>query len=70
MQSPMFVGLCGACQHVNVVKSSKGSTFLLCDLAKTDARFPKYPPLPVLHCPGFTPQEHLTTDEEVDVNQT
>jgi hypothetical protein len=38
---------------VKLVHSERGSTFLLCRLAATDARFPKYPPQPVLACPGF-----------------
>ncbi len=27
--------------------------FFLCQLSSTDPRFPKYPPLPVLACPGY-----------------
>ncbi len=27
----------------------------MCGRAKNDKRFPKYPPLPVLSCPGFEP---------------
>lgn len=26
---------------------------MLCELSKTDPRFPKYPRLPVLACPGY-----------------
>lgn len=52
--SPL-IGLCSVCQHVKVVKSSKGSTFILCGLAKTDRRLSKYPPLPVIECVGFEP---------------
>ena len=48
-------GLCPSCAHVRVVTSGKGSTFLLCGLAKTDARFPKYPPQPRMECPGHKP---------------
>jgi hypothetical protein len=48
------VGLCGRCQ---IVQSSRGSRFYLCRLAAIDARFPKYPRLPVLQCPGFVPRE-------------
>lgn len=47
------VGLCAICQHHRVIKSAKGSTFYMCERAKTDRRFPKYPPLPVVICPGF-----------------
>ncbi len=56
MNNPPFVGLCAACQHVRPVHSAKGSLFVLCDFAKIDSRFPKYPPLPVLHCPAFQPR--------------
>jgi hypothetical protein len=31
--------------------------FLLCQLGFSDARFPKYPRLPVLSCEGFTPSQ-------------
>ncbi|MBI5431504.1 MAG: hypothetical protein HZA52_01605 [Planctomycetes bacterium] len=47
--------LCARCRHVQLVESAKGSVFLLCALAKTDPRFPKYPPQPVLACSGFAP---------------
>lgn len=47
-------GLCGVCSHVRVVRNRRGSTFFLCGLSETDARFPRYPPLPVFQCPGFT----------------
>ncbi len=53
--SPL-IGLCSLCKHVKVIKSAKGSTFIMCELAKTDKRFSKYPPLPVLHCVGFDPE--------------
>jgi hypothetical protein len=33
--------------------SGKGSTFHLCERSKTDGRYPKYPPLPVLACRGW-----------------
>jgi len=36
-----------------MVAAARGSTFWLCTRAATDARFRKYPPLPVLRCPGF-----------------
>ena len=46
-------GLCATCGHAKAVASSKGSVFLLCVLSKTDPRFPKYPPLPVVSCTGY-----------------
>lgn len=55
-------GLCGRCAHVKVIESRKGSRFHLCRLASTDARFRRYPPLPVLSCPGFEPGGGATSD--------
>lgn len=46
-------GLCHDCQHCKLIESDKGSKFLLCQLAKTDPRFAKYPRLPVLQCTGY-----------------
>jgi len=46
-------GLCSHCRHSQVIESSKGSVFLLCELSKTDPRFPKYPRLPVVSCIGY-----------------
>ncbi len=47
------LGLCATCVHARSVVSSRGSEFLLCGRSETDPRYPKYPPLPVLRCPGF-----------------
>ena len=47
------VGLCRTCAHARTVASARGSTFYLCRLSETDARFPKYPRLPVLRCAGY-----------------
>jgi hypothetical protein len=49
------VGLCLTCAHARIVASSKGSSFYLCRKADTDARFAKYPALPVRECPGYEP---------------
>ena len=46
-------GLCGSCAHARPIVSARGSTFWLCGLGATDARFPRYPRLPVVQCPGF-----------------
>ena len=48
-----MTGLCPGCAHVRVIESATGSRFLMCQLAKVDARFNKYPPQPVLRCVGF-----------------
>jgi hypothetical protein len=46
-------GLCATCQHSRLVTSSRGSSFVLCERALTDERFPKYPRLPVIRCDGY-----------------
>jgi hypothetical protein len=46
-------GLCADCFHARQIESDRGSTFILCELSLTDPRFPKYPRLPVLSCPGY-----------------
>jgi hypothetical protein len=47
------VGLCRACAHARAVVSRRGSTFWLCERATVDARFARYPRLPVTRCAGF-----------------
>jgi hypothetical protein len=49
-------GLCDTCQHARIVASAKGSQFVLCERSRTDARFPKYPALPVRECAGYESQ--------------
>lgn len=46
-------GLCGSCRHHRVVENRRGSVFYMCHRSRTDPTYPKYPPLPVLSCPGF-----------------
>jgi hypothetical protein len=45
-------GLCDDCLHRHIVDSGR-SKFLLCRRGLTDPAYPKYPPLPVLACPGY-----------------
>ena len=47
------VGLCATCSWVQLVKNKRGSVFYRCLRADTDPRFVRYPPLPVLRCPGY-----------------
>lgn len=47
------VGLCFTCRWMRRVVNRRGSSFFRCTLAETDARFVRYPPLPVLQCEGF-----------------
>ena len=46
-------GLCEECRHAKRLRTKIGATIYLCDLAKTDPRFPKYPRTPVQACEGF-----------------
>lgn len=50
------VGLCASCVHHRIVENRRGSRFHLCELSRTDARFPRYPRLPVLRCEGYAPE--------------
>jgi hypothetical protein len=46
-------GLCDHCRHCKKTSSPRGSVFRLCLLHEKDARFAKYPPLPVIRCVGY-----------------
>ena len=46
-------GLCNTCEHSKRVDSARGSVFRLCLLHDRDARFAKYPRLPVVQCSGY-----------------
>jgi len=48
-------GLCATCRHSKQNRSDRGSVFTYCRKSETDPSFPKYPPLPVLSCPGHEP---------------
>jgi len=50
---PVSAGLCSECRHARSVETRRGSRFVLCELSRTDPRFPRYPALPVLRCDGF-----------------
>jgi hypothetical protein len=47
------VGLCADCSFARIIESDRGSTFYLCGRSATDANYPKYPRLPVIHCAGY-----------------
>jgi hypothetical protein len=38
---------------MRLIESDRGSIFYLCERSATDARYPKYPRLPVLRCLGY-----------------
>jgi hypothetical protein len=46
-------GLCATCVHLQVVASSR-SVFVRCGLSDQEEAFPRYPPLPVLRCAGYS----------------
>lgn len=46
------IGLCERCRHARVVETTR-SVFWMCGRSASEARFPKYPRLPVLACDGF-----------------
>ncbi len=46
-------GLCGSCLNARVITSDRGSEFYRCELSDRDARFPRYPRLPVWQCEGY-----------------
>lgn len=48
----VFPGLCADCASSRVIDTGR-STFYLCLRAQTDPQYLKYPPLPVLACPGY-----------------
>ena len=51
------VGLCADCAFSRAIESARGSTFCLCERSRTDPAFLKYPPLPVLRCTGYVPND-------------
>lgn len=51
------VGLCSVCAHARTLENRRGSRFYLCGLATVDPAYPRYPPLPVLECLGFSPAQ-------------
>lgn len=54
--SPLDAGLCAACRHAMLRPTARGTTYLRCAVASSDARFPKYPRLPVRTCAGYQPR--------------
>jgi len=56
---PAAIGLCHRCVHARQVPT-RHALYWRCALAETDARFPRYPRLPVLACDGFTPATDTT----------
>jgi hypothetical protein len=56
-------GLCDRCRHQQVVPTTRGSVFSLCRRSRDEPdRFPRYPRLPVLQCPGYDPATAAEAD--------
>ena len=47
------IGLCATCRHLKKNRNDRGSVFYYCRKSEQDPRYAKYPPLPVLACPGY-----------------
>jgi hypothetical protein len=53
---PRAYGLCVSCAHLRVIRSGRGSLFLMCERGlRKEPGFAKYPGLPVLRCAGHEP---------------
>lgn len=52
---PVPPGLCATCEHLRLLASSR-SVFVRCALAEVDPSFLRYPPIPVVACPGYLRQ--------------
>jgi hypothetical protein len=50
-------GLCDRCAWQKLVRTGRGSVFSMCLRHKTDPRYAKYPPIPVVRCPGHEPRD-------------
>jgi hypothetical protein len=59
LHEPSRVGLCDHCTNVQVIENRRGSRFYRCRLADIDPAFVRYPPLPVISCPGFAPVDEV-----------
>jgi hypothetical protein len=54
--------LCESCRWMREVTMPR-SRFLLCELSKTDATYPKYQPQPVVRCEGHQQKQADKTTE-------
>lgn len=56
-------GLCADCRYLQLLRS-KTSLFVRCGLSDHHPDFNRYPPLPVLICPGFAPVKFETAGDD------
>jgi pimeloyl-ACP methyl ester carboxylesterase len=71
MTGAVAAGLCGTCVHARSVHSARGGSFVRCDLSQRDARFNKYPRLPMHACAGHierSPGATAMTPRMIDTN--
>jgi len=52
-RSDSDAGLCETCRSVRVQGTKRGARFFRCARADVEEGYHRYPPLPVLQCPGF-----------------
>ena len=57
--------LCESCAHRRVVITPRRSRFLLCQLAHSDAGYPKYPRQPVICCTGYMQKQQAEEDDRL-----
>ena len=58
-------GLCNRCRHQQIIRNTRGSVFSLCRRSRDEPeRFPRYPRLPVVGCPGYEPATEAEADPE------
>jgi hypothetical protein len=62
-------GLCASCRFQRLVVGAR-STFSLCERSLTDARFARYPPLPVVQCIGYVRVAMDEAQEGTDPGET
>jgi hypothetical protein len=62
----MTRSLCESCAKMREVRTAR-SRFLLCELSRTDADFPKYPTQPVVRCDGYQLQGETKPDAPGDL---
>lgn len=59
---PTDHGLCDSCRHQQLICNTRGSTFSLCLLSRSDPRYRKYPRVPVLECRGHERADRVPDD--------
>lgn len=59
-------GLCGSCRHGHRIDTGRGTRYWRCRRSEGDARYPRYPPLPVLACHGWEPETEPDDDRTDD----